>query len=179
MTMVLICPAASFHVDSIAEDTPLDAKAVVANTLHKQITTVEKYKTKNTASYRSFPLMPEIRELFLDLKQQETTNREIFGDSYAENDYIFKWSDGRPFAPDFVTQKFSKLFKQHGLPHIRFHELRHSCASNLIAMGFGLKDVQEWLGHADIQMTANTYSHLDVTRKQAMAEKLGATFGNQ
>ena len=146
----------------------------IKHTVVKQITTVEKDKTKNTASYRSFPLMPEIRELFLDLKQQETTNREIFGDSYAKNDYIFKWSDGRPFAPDFVTGKFNKLLKQHNLPHIRFHDLRHSCASNLLAMGFNLKDISEWLGHSDIQITANIYSHLDVTRKQAIADKIGA-----
>ena len=43
-------------------------------------------------------------------------------------------------------------------------------------MGFNLKDVSEWLGHSDIQITANTYAHLDVTRKQAMADKLGAAF---
>ncbi len=40
-------------------------------------------------------------------------------------------------------------------------------------MGFSLKDVQEWLGHSDIKMTANIYSHLDVTRKKNMADKLG------
>jgi integrase len=91
----------------------------------------------------------------------------------VSNDYIFKWNDGRPFSPDFVSQKFSSLLEQHGLPHIRFHELRHSCASVLIAMGFSLKDVQEWLGHSDIKMTANIYSHLDVTRKKNMADKLG------
>jgi len=85
--------------------------------------------------------------------------------------------DGRPFAPDFVLQKFDKLLKQYSFPHIRFHELRHSCASVLISMGFSLKDIQEWLGHSDIRMTANTYSHLDVTRKLNMAEKLGNQLG--
>jgi integrase len=65
------------------------------------------------------------------------------------------------------------LLEHYGFPHIRFHELRHSCASMLIAVGFTLKDVQEWLGHSDIKMTANIYSHLDVTRKQSIAKKLG------
>ena len=68
-----------------------------------------------------------------------------------------------------------KLLRQHGLPHIRFHELRHSCASLLINEGFTLKDVQEWMGHADIKMTANIYGHLDVARKQSMAEKLAGS----
>ena len=48
----------------------------------------------------------------------------------------------------------------------------HSCASLLINAGFTLKDVQEWMGHADIKMTANIYGHLDVSRKQTMAAKL-------
>lgn len=71
-----------------------------------------------------------------------------------------------------VTHHFAKVLKQNGLPHIRFHELRHSCASLLINNGCGLKDVQEWMGHSDIQMTANIYGHLDTARKQGLAEKL-------
>lgn len=105
-------------------------------------------------------------------QEQEQENRKTFGREYVDNDYIFKWDNGRPYSPDFVTRKFDKLLRQYGFPHIRFHELHHSCASTLIAMGFNLKDVQEWLGHSDIKMTANIYSHLDVTRKQSMADKL-------
>jgi integrase len=149
----------------------------IKHTVSKVSKTVEKDKTKNASSRRSFPLLPDIRNLFLEIKKQENENRKLFGKEYAGNDYIFKWDDGRPYAPDFVSQKFDKLLKQYGFPHIRFHELRHSCASVLIAMGFNLKDVQEWLGHSDIKMTANIYSHLDVTRKQNMAEKLGNQLG--
>lgn len=65
------------------------------------------------------------------------------------------------------------------MPHIRLHELRHSCASLLINAGFTLKDVQEWMGHADIKMTANIYGHLDVSRKQSMAEKLSGDLSAQ
>ena len=54
----------------------------------------------------------------------------------------------------------------------------HSCASLLLNSGFGLKDVQEWLGHSDIKMTANIYGHLDVARKQNIADQLsGALSG--
>ena len=146
----------------------------IKHTVVRHITVIEKDKTKNASSYRSFPLLPEIRALFLDLKAQIEENSKLFGNSFVQNDYIFRWADGRPFAPEFVTQKFNKLLKQNNLPHIRFHDLRHSCASNLLAMGFNLKDISEWLGHSDIQITANIYSHLDVTRKQAMADKIGA-----
>ena len=52
------------------------------------------------------------------------------------------------------------------LPVIRFHDLRHSCASLLLSKGFTLKDIQEWLGHSDIEVTANIYTHLDQERKK-------------
>lgn len=146
----------------------------IKHTVVKVMETVEKDKTKNTSSHRSFPLVPEIRTLLIDLKEQERANKKLFGKEYSVNDYILKWDDGRPFSPDYVSQKFRDLLDEHDLPRIRFHELRHSCASFLINMGFSLKDVQEWLGHADIKMTANIYSHIDVSRKKSMADMLSS-----
>ena len=95
-----------------------------------------------------------------------------YGGLCNENSYVFKWPDGSPFTPDYVTRHFNKLLKQNGLPHIRFHELRHSCASLLLSNGFTLKDVQEYMGHSDFKMTANIYGHLDIARKQALIDKL-------
>ena len=144
----------------------------VRHTVSKVTRVVEKDKTKSQSSRRSFPLTEEARGIFLAAKEAEEENRRLFRKSYKANDYIFKWPDGTPFAPDYVTHHFAKVLKRNGLPHIRFHELRHSCASLLINNGCGLKDVQEWLGHSDIQMTANIYGHLDTARKQSLAEKL-------
>lgn len=138
---------------------------------------VEKDKTKNASSYRTFPLTPEAEAIFRSLKDAEAENRRLFGWEYQANEYVFKWPNGKLFDPDYVTRRFSKLLAQNNLPHIRFHELRHSCASLLINQGFHLKDVQEWLGHADIQMTANIYGHLDIQRKQSMADQLSAALG--
>jgi len=152
---------------------------IIKHTVSKVTKAMEKDKTKNTSSRRSFPLLPEIKKLLLTIMKQESENRKLLGRGYAENDYIFKWDDGRPYSPDFVSYKFDWLLKHYGFPHIRFHELRHSCASVLISMGFNLKDVQEWLGHSDIKMTANIYSHLDVTRKLNMAERLGNQLSKQ
>lgn len=133
----------------------------IKHTVSKVTKAVEKDKTKNASSYRSFPLTDEARTIFLTAKAEEKENHRLMGRDYRENDYIFKWPDGRPFPPDYVTSKFAALLRQHGLPHIRFHELRHSCASLLINQGFNLKDVQEWMGHADIKMTANIkYRHI-------------------
>ena len=150
-------------------------RLMIRHTVAKVMTTVEKDKTKNASSCRSFPLVPEAKEIFLAAKAEEEENRRLFGKEYHENDYVFKWPDGHPYAPDYISRNFSQLLKRHKLPHIRFHELWHSCASLLLNSGFTLKDVQEWMGHADIKMTADIYGHLDAARKQSMATKLSGT----
>ena len=62
--------------------------------------------------------------------------------------------------------------KKHNLKIISFHGLRHSCGSLLNEQGYTLKDIQEWLGHADIQTTANIYLHLDTKRKENIANTI-------
>ncbi len=151
----------------------------IRHTVSKVTKAVEKDKTKNATSYRSFPLTEEAQRIFQAAKAEEEKNRRLFGRQYQESDYVFKWADGRSYSPDYITSKFPALLKKHGMPHIRLHELRHSCASLLINAGFTLKDVQEWMGHADIKMTANIYGHLDVSRKQSMAEKLSGDLSAQ
>lgn len=151
----------------------------IRHTVSKVTKAVEKDKTKNATSYRSFPLTEEAQRIFQAAKAEEEKNRRLFGRQYQESDYVFKWADGRSYSPDYITSKFPALLKKHGMPHIRLHELRHSCASLLINAGFTLKDVQEWMGRADIKMTANIYGHLDVSRKQSMAEKLSGDLSAQ
>ena len=144
----------------------------IRRTVSKVTTVVAKDKTKNTSSRRSFPMTPDIKQLLLELRAQQEQDKKFFGKEYHDCDYVFRWPDGRPFSPDYVSDKFPKLLKAAGMPKIRFHELRHSAASNLLNMGFSLKDVQEWLGHSDIKTTANIYGHLDAKRKMSMAEAL-------
>lgn len=148
----------------------INKKVSIKRTVVKMGTLVEKEKTKNLSSKRSYPLLPVVEMQLKSLKAKEQQNRELFGNTYNENDYVFKWDDGRPFAPEYVSQGFKRIIDNNKLRHIRFHDLRHSCASILIDMGYTLKDIQEWLGHADISMTANVYGHLDAKRKTAMAQ---------
>ena len=148
----------------------------IRHTVSKVTKAIAKDKTKNASSRRTFPLTPEALEIFQSAKWQEEQHRILFGREYQENNYVFKWPDGHPYSPDYISERFSNLLKKHNLPHIRFHELRHSCASLLLDMGWNLKDVQEWLGHSDIKMTANIYSHLDVARKTNLADSLAEKF---
>ncbi len=114
----------------------------------------------------------EIKEVLWDLKEKQKNNRKFYGNTYHKSDRVFCWEDGRPFEPSYISKKFSKLLKEHNMPHIRFHELRHSSASNLLNMGYGLDAVKDWLGHSTIKTTADIYGHLDAGRKVEMANAL-------
>jgi integrase len=75
-------------------------------------------------------------------------------------DWIFSTAEGCLLNPTLVTKRFKHLVYEFGLPEIRLHDLRHTHASHLILAGANIKAVQERLGHADIVLTLNTYSHL-------------------
>ena len=130
-----------------------------------EIVCADRAKTKS--SLRSLPLVSNIREKLLALREQQKENRRVCGNCYSKkyDGYVFVDALGNIFNPRSVTANFSKLLEQNGLRHIRFHDLRHSCASLLLANDVPLKQIQEWLGHSDIGTTANIYSHLDYKSK--------------
>ena len=134
-----------------------------------EIVCADRAKTKS--SLRSLPLVSNIREKLLALREQQKENRRVCGNCYSKkyDGYVFVDAMGNIFNPRSVTANFSKLLEQNGLRHIRFHDLRHSCASLLLANDVPLKQIQEWLGHSDIGTTANIYSHLDYKSKLTSA----------
>ena len=97
----------------------------IRHTVARVTKVVEKNKTKNASSFRSFPLTDDAVRLFKILLQQEQYYRNHFGKDYIYNDYVFTWEDGHPYSPDYVSHTFHKLLKKYDLPHIRFHDLRH------------------------------------------------------
>ena len=139
-------------------------------------TTIAKDKTKTESGKREYIILPEIKEVLILIKAEQKKNKKFFGKSYNKTDYVFTWPDGRPYSPVYVSQSFQKNLKKNDFPHIRFHDLRHSCASILYDKGWDLKDIQTWLGHADIQTTANVYTHISKSRKKIMAKNLENTF---
>lgn len=67
--------------------------------------------------------------------------------------------------------------KKSGMKHLRFHDLRHSCASLLLANDIPMKAIQEWLGHSNFAITANLYSHLEYNAKVNSAETIARVLG--
>ena len=95
---------------------------------------------------------------------------QIENNLYGE--YVVINQNGTHINPTFLSKKFREFIIENGLREIRFHDLRHSCATLLYANGVALKDIQEWLGHSDIATTSNIYTHLDYSSKVASANAI-------
>lgn len=137
-------------------------------------TIIEKDRTKTKSSYRTLPLVQPFEELLHRLKAQQEENRRLCGRSYCTEytDYIYVNEIGERVQPGYITQHFQLVLRKNGMKKIRFHDLRHSCASLLYANGVSLKEIQEWLGHSDISTTSNIYTHLDFSSKVASANAI-------
>lgn len=127
--------------------------------------------TKTKSSMRTLPLIPAFKELLQHKKQQQNEFQRMCGKSYNKDylGYICVDEMGRLLSPHYLTEAFAKLLKTHGLRKIRYHDLRHSCASLLLANGVPMKQIQEWLGHSDFSTTANVYAHLECNSKRLSA----------
>ena len=130
--------------------------------------------TKTKSSMRTLPLVPFMRERLLALKEEQQENRRLCGRSYIKEylEYVCVNEIGDLIKPHYVTESFPKLLKANGLRPVRYHDLRHSCASLLLADGVPMKQIQEWLGHSDFSTTANSYAQLDYSSKLTSADAM-------
>jgi len=120
-----------------------------------------KDRTKNFASHRTFPLLTPIEEMLLR-QQTKQKQQAMKAKKYYDSGYVFTKDNGMPYTPGYISGEFRRHLTRHGFPPIRFHNLRHSCASVLLAdpeRRVSLKDIQLWLGHANIQSTMR-YAHI-------------------
>ncbi len=114
------------------------------------------------------------------LQQHRIRQKELklkAGPDWEENDLVFCNIYGRFLNTQSLFVLFSALLKKAGLPHIRFHDLRHSAATILGAMGVSAKVIQELLGHSSITITLNVYSHVLPSMQQEAMDKLDRLFG--
>ena len=135
--------------------------------------------TKTETSMRSLPLCQYTYQYFTCLQQQQTYQRDLCGTSYDQRflDFVSVDQLGTLLQPDYVSQKFQQLLNKYGLRRIRFHDLRHSCATIMLYLGYTLKDIQTWLGHSNYNFTADTYIHSGIGVHEQMAESLSEKLG--
>lgn len=164
-------------------------RTVTTITLDGKQTEIEQQSAKTKSSLRTLPLIGSFREYFLQVKEAQELNKQICGNCYNHeyDGFVFVDELGERMRANYLTSAFPKFLESHGLRRMRFHDLRHSCASLLLANGVPLKHIQEWLGHSDFTTTANIYAHLDykskITSAQAMETGLalpeGGDFGSR
>lgn len=117
-------------------------------------------KTKNKSSRRPVRIPSFVLE---ELKAHQLSQKKLrlyFGKEYYKSDFVCTLRDGKPLTTNYIAKTFPRKVKQHKYPPIRFHDLRHSFATMALSNGIHPKVVQEILGHSDIKITLQTYSHV-------------------
>jgi integrase len=128
---------------------------------------------KTKKSRRSIRLTPQAVEALRSHLDRQLRDMEILGDRYQDQGLVFTTNTGAPINPSNLRQRsFAPLLKRAGLPHMRFHDLRHTCATLLLSRGVHPKFVQELLGHATIAITLDTYSHVMPSMGDATARAM-------
>jgi integrase len=120
-------------------------------------------------------------------ERQQTWRAEIGAEVWLDNDLVFPNELGGPHTASVALHKLQRALKRAGLPHIRFHDLRHTCATLLIAAGVPANVVAAMLGHADISTTLSIYSHvlpsMQTTAAQTISQAIlgptGDAHGNE
>ena len=133
---------------------------------------------KTKSSFRTLPLIPAVEKLLLEEKEKQEMFRRLFKKSYCRDylDYICVDQTGKLLRPNYVTEHFAWLIQKYDLKKIRFHDLRHTCASLLLSNGISMKQIQIWLGHSTFATTADIYAHLDFTAQEESANAMSGMF---
>ena len=132
---------------------------------------------KTKSSNRTYPITEEHYQILMELKQKEQENRDLFQSAYVDTDYVFKHADGSSYYPDYPSKAFRKLLKKDlSLPQdVRFHGLRASCVSLLVHENIDIKEIQNWVGHADITTTLKFYTKIKSgDSKKVLSDKIGS-----
>lgn len=153
----------------------------------KQVNIIEsdssrEYKTilqtpKSKNSIRTVPIPSNLISLLKKYKSQQLQEKLKAGSSYIDSDFIFTTELGTNIDARNLTRSYERILKSANIPYKKFHSLRHTYATKLFEANVPLKTVQTLLGHSDISITANIYTHVMPKTKNEAVEKLNNLFG--
>jgi len=125
---------------------------------------------KTKRSRRTIALPASIAKTLVDHRARQEQERSAAGERWLKSDLVFTTTGGHGLDGTVVSHQFHRLLQHAGLPQRRFHDLRHSCATLLLVQGVSPRVVMDVLGHSQIGLTMNTYSHVipDLRRDAAL-----------
>jgi integrase len=142
-------------------DVDLEAAAIsVVQTLYKRCGVCKMVEPKSSHSRRRIALPPSLKSLLRRHRAERQAQSVLLGEALTGDALVFCHLDGRPLDPGVVSRNFARVLRKANIPHVRFHDLRHTHATLLLKGGVHPKIVSERLGHASINITLDTYSHV-------------------
>lgn len=149
-------------------------RVYICHTRTRVRTEISKDSTKTASSNRELSLSDSVCVFLKQLQRQQILDKLELGEDYKNTEYIARFKDGRAMSPEYISSTFNALLKKHGLPHIRFHDLRDTAATLMLANGIDPKTLQEYLGHSKFSTTADRYLHPPFEEKVKAADCLAA-----
>jgi integrase len=128
---------------------------------------------KKKKSRRTITLPAILMDALREQRIQQQRHKELFGPDYRDLDLVFAMPDGSVWAPDRFTDAYMAFARSRKAVGIRFHDLRHTHASELLRRGTPLKTVAARLGHANATVTLNTYAHVMSGDDEQAADLVG------
>jgi len=151
----------------------------VERTLHVIGGTLFFAEPKTELSRRRLLLPVRALRALIEHRERQRSEQDRLGEAWNDLDLVFPNRIGRPEDPrSFTRREFEPLLRKAGLPHIRFHDLRHTAATLLLEEGINPKVVQEMLGHAHISITLGLYAHATPKMLQTAARKMDELLGS-
>jgi integrase len=134
---------------------------------------------KKKKSRRTITLPAILIGAIREQRIQQQRHKELFGPDYQDLDLVMAMPDGSVWAPDRFNDAYTAFARSHNAVSIRFHDLRHIHASELLRRGTPLKTVSARLGHANATVTLNTYAHVMSGDDEQAADLVGELLQKQ
>ncbi len=160
------------------DDVDLDARRLeVRHTLGRVDGVLTLLEPKTARSRRTVVIPEFVVNALRTHRTRQRMDRLVAGSRWVDSGHVFTTTIGTPLDATSVSHAFGRALVRAGLPHSRFHDLRHAAATFLLAQGFTLEDVKNLLGHSSIVLTSNTYGHVLEQRQREVARGMDAALG--
>lgn len=136
------------------------------------------HELKTDKSRRTLMLPPFLVDELRRHRAQQAEHRLRLGPTWKDHDLVFPSAYGTPMEGTNLLHRFHRQLAATGLPRMRLHDLRHGAASLLLAKGATLREIMDFLGHSQISLTANLYTHLSDELRNAAADRMETVFGS-